>query len=162
MQRQRIRAAFDSILNLCGFVSCAGLAALTIIVIADILFRNLGIAKWPWLNEITEYLLTISTFFGAPWLLRHHGHVKVDVVLRLVPRAVGQMLEKFANLIGLLVCGLLFHVALRVIVDTHAVGALVFKNLIFPEWYLQIPMVICFGLCTLEFLDRVITGKTEA
>ncbi|BCH25770.1 hypothetical protein MesoLjLb_55550 [Mesorhizobium sp. L-8-3] len=162
MQRQPFRAAFQAVFKFCGIIACAGFGALTVIVTADILFRNLAIAKWPWLNEITEYLLTISTFFGAPWLLREYGHVNVDVVLRLVPRAAAQVLGRLANLFGLMICGLLFYEASRVIVDTRGAGSLVFKNLIFPEWYLQIPIVVCFGLCTLEFLGRVIERRTEA
>lgn len=160
MQPSFLRAAFDLLIRSCGFIACAGFAALTVLVALDILFRNLSIANWPWLNEITEYLLTLSTFFGAPWLLRRHGHVNVDVVLRLVPAPVASAFQRQSNLIGLAICGLLFYVSLQVILDTRAVGSLVFKNLVFPEWYLQIPMVCCFAICTLEFLGRVI-ARTE-
>lgn len=147
---------FDLIIRACGLVACAGLGLLSVLVVASILLRNLGIAKWPWLNEVTEYLLTISTFLGAPWLLRSNGHVSVDVVLKLVPRAVTRVLLRAVNVAGAAICGLLLYEALRVITDTYAVGSLVFKNLIFPEWYMQVPMVICFALCFAEFLARLI------
>ncbi len=162
MRRQPLHSSLDAVFKLCGFVASASFGALTLNVTADILFRNLGIAKWPWLNEVTEYLLTIATFFGAPWLLRAHGHVNVDVVLRLVPDVVAGLLGRLANILGQLICALMFYESLRVIADTRAVGSLVFKNLIFPEWYLQIPMVVCFGLCTLELLGRVLQGRVEA
>ncbi len=153
---------FNQIIRMCGFVACAGFGVLALAVIADILFRNLGIAEFPWMNEVTEYLLTISTFFGAPWLLRMNGHVNVDVLLQAVPRRMLPLFNLLANVAGVLICGLMFIYAMRVMIDTRAMGSMVFKVLSFPEWYLQVPMVVCFGLCTLEFLGRFFKRQVVA
>ena len=149
------------VMRLCGGISAAALALLSILVVGDVVLRNTGLLRWSWLNELTEYLLTISTFTGAPWVLHNHGHVNVDVLLRTVSAAKARWLVKASNLFGGVISAILLVVAVRVTFDSYALGSLVFKNLIFPEWYLMTPMVLCFGLCTAEFLTRIVTGEVR-
>ncbi|WP_353476411.1 TRAP transporter small permease (plasmid) [Salipiger sp. H15] len=149
------------VMKACGAISASGLALLSVLVVADVFLRNTGLVRWPWINELTEYLLTISTFTGAPWVLHHHGHVNVDVLLRSVSEAKARWLVRASNLVGGAISAILLVVAVRVTLDSHALGSLVFKNLIFPEWYLMTPMVLCFGLCTAEFLARILRREVR-
>ncbi|MEH6834911.1 MULTISPECIES: TRAP transporter small permease [Falsihalocynthiibacter] len=138
-----------------GALSAFGFAAIAIVVCADVLIRNLELARIAWITEFTEYLLMLSTFFGAPWLLHAHGHVKVDILPRYLSPAKARRLEVIANLAGLLIMGLLFWRACLVTFDTWQRGSLVFKNLVFPEWYLLLPILVCLGMCLLEFALRL-------
>lgn len=138
-----------------GMIAAAGFGLIALLVAADIALRNLGILGWPWLNEVTEYLLTISTFLGAPWVLHHGGHVNVDILLRVVPPAVARATVRLAYAVGLVICAACLWIAASALLDIRSTGAQVFKNLVFPEWWLMVPMVWCFGLCTLEFAVRL-------
>lgn len=155
MQRSRADLAVGALVAPGGAIAAAGFGLIALLVSADILLRNLGVLNWPWLNEVTEYLLTISTFLGAPWVLHHGGHVNVDILLRVVPPAVARVTVRAAYATGLAVSALCLWFAVSALLDTRATGAQVFKNLVFPEWWLMLPLVWCFGLCTLDFAARL-------
>ncbi len=144
------------VFTLSGGIAALGFGLLALVVVLDIFVRNLGLAKWPWLNEITEYLLTISTFGGAPWVLRQSAHVNVDVVLRLLPRAVAFHATRLSYLLGLVISGLVTWLAITAARDSYSIGSMVFKNLVFPEWWMMVPVIWCFGLCSLEFFLRIV------
>lgn len=152
---QRLDVAMRMLVAPGGVVAALGFGLIAVLVTFDIILRNAGIVAWPWLNEVTEYLLTISTFLGAPWVLHHGGHVNVDILLRMVPPVVARALVRLACGVGLVVCALCLWIAVSALLDMRDAGAQVFKNLVFPEWWLMMPMVWCFGLCSLEFAARL-------
>ena len=64
------------------------LLAMVVIVTADIVLRNLDAQRhFVWANEVSEYSLYLITLLTAPWLLRRGQHVRLDIILTLVPRA---------------------------------------------------------------------------
>ncbi|WP_170842133.1 TRAP transporter small permease [Pacificibacter marinus] len=138
-----------------GAASAVGFAAIAIVVCADVVIRNLALARISWVSEFTEYLMMVSTFLGAPWLLHAHGHVQVDILPRAFSQVNARRLTVVANISGMAITGILFWRACLVIFDTWQLGSLVFKNLIFPEWYLLVPILICLGMCFLEFTLRL-------
>lgn len=145
----------DRLMMVAGGISVAGFALMAIMVLADVFIRNLSLANVPWLNEVTEYLLTIATFAGAPWVLHYSGHVNVDILLRIVSGPAARLLTLIAHFIGFAISAIVFCLSVSASLDSYGSGAQVFKNLIFPEWYLMLPVVWCFGLCSLEFLARL-------
>ena len=150
-----IRNSMNWTMRCFGAAAAVGFAAIAIVVSADVVIRNLAIARLPWISELTEYLMMVSTFLGAPWLLHAHGHVQVDIVPRALSQINARRLAVVANVAGLAITGLLFWRACLVTFDTWQLGSLVFKNLVFPEWYLLAPILICLGMCFLEFAFRL-------
>jgi TRAP-type C4-dicarboxylate transport system permease small subunit len=45
--------------------------------------------------------------------------------------------------------------AWRMLADSRQAGSLVMKALVFPEWWLYVPVPICFALLSLECARRV-------
>lgn len=133
----------------------AALAALLLGVTAlaitlDVIARNVGLGTLPWILEVSEYVLPLATFLAAPWLLHRNEHVRLDVLLTAFPR-----LGVLANLVGLAVCGVLVVYGVRTILNSAAQGSMVFKSVVFPEWWLYAPVPLCFGLLSIEFLRRL-------
>ena len=133
----------------------AALAALLLGVTAlaitlDVIARNVGLGTLPWILEVSEYVLPLATFLAAPWLLHRNEHVRLDVLLTAFPR-----LNHVANLVGLSVCGVLVVYGVRTILNSAAQGSMVFKSVVFPEWWLYAPVPLCFGLLSIEFLRRL-------
>lgn len=153
-----MRWGLDRLMMVAGAISVVGFALMAVVVLTDVVTRNLGVATLPWLNEVTEYLLTIATFSGAPWLLHESGHVNVDILLRTVSADKARLLVFAAHVVGLVICAIVFCLSVSATLDSYGSGAQVFKNLIFPEWYLMLPVVWCFALCSLEFLNRLTGG----
>ncbi len=151
----------NRLFSLSGAIAGAGFGLLALIVSADILIRNMGLAKWPWLNELTEYLLTVSTFGGAPWVLRQAGHVNVDILLRVVPAVIATVLLRASYALGLAISVIVTWLAVSAARDSFSSGSIVFKNLVFPEWWMMVPVIWCFALCSVEFLARLAWGEDQ-
>lgn len=151
----------NTLFSISGAIAGTGFGLLALIVTADILIRNMGLAKWPWLNELTEYLLTISTFGGAPWVLRQAGHVNVDILLRVVPAYIANLLLRASYALGLVISVIITWLAVSAARDSFSSGSIVFKNLVFPEWWMMVPVIWCFALCSLEFLMRFTSGEDQ-
>ena len=65
------------------------LLAMMLMICGDVLLRNVAVPGLPrgiaWSNEISELMLYLLTMLAAPWLLRGGRHIRVDIVLRVLP-----------------------------------------------------------------------------
>ena len=131
-------------------VAAVLLGASALAITLDVVGRNLGLATLPWILEVSEYVLPLATFLIAPWLLYRNGHVRLDILLRSRP-----WLGHVTNVVGLAVCVVLVIYGVRTILNSAAQGAMIFKSVVFPEWWLYVPVPICFALLTIEFVRRM-------
>jgi TRAP-type C4-dicarboxylate transport system permease small subunit len=88
-------------------------------------------------------------------LLRQGQHIRVDIVLRLLPARIGWLLEWFGDIVGVICCLYFVWYGTRVAAASFESGALSIKTLIIPEWWLLAPMPAAFALLALEFLFRM-------
>lgn len=146
---------YHLIMSSCGAIAAVTFGLMSLLVTADVVLRNLNIDLIPAGVEITEYMLMIATFIAAPWLLYHNGHIRVDVLVNILPKTLQRLLSLLCNLIGLLVCGVLTQQSFMVLLDAHQQGSVVFKELIFPEWWLSLPLLIGAALLSIEFIRRL-------
>ena len=159
---QRITAAFGRFYDALAGVAALLLLAMVAIVTADIVLRNLGQHGFSWADEVSEYALYFITLCTAPWLLRRGQHVRIDIVLTIVPPTVAWLMEALADIIGLTVCLVLVRYGAAMAHDSWRIGAITIKNLVFPEWWLLAPLPVCFLLLAAEFvmrLHRLLTGE---
>jgi TRAP-type C4-dicarboxylate transport system permease small subunit len=139
---------------LCNLFAIA-LGVIVLAVCADIILRNLGLTSFPWTIELTEYVLYGGTFLAAPRVLRSAGHVRVEIVHDLVPRSVGRLLDRVADLLGLGISAVLLWFGAATAIDAYRSGMIQFKNLIVPEWILLTPIPVGCALLCVEFLLRL-------
>jgi len=141
---------YDRVLQ--GLAACAAvlLGASALAITLDVVGRNVGLGTLPWILEVSEYVLPLATFLVAPWLLRRNEHVRLDVLLRAWP-----WLHHLTNVIGLAVCAVLVLYGVRTILNSAQQGAMVFKSVVFPEWWLYAPVPLCFTLLSVEFVRRL-------
>ena len=135
-----------------GLAACAavllGVSALAITL--DVVGRNVGLGTLPWILEVSEYVLPLATFLVAPWLLYRNEHVRLDMLLNVWPR-----LGHITNVVGLAVSVVLVLYGVRTILNSANQGAMIFKSVVFPEWWLYVPVPLCFALLTIEFVRRL-------
>jgi TRAP-type transport system small permease protein len=141
---------YDRLLQ--GLAACAAvlLGASALAITLDVVGRNVGLGSLPWILEVSEYVLPIATFLVAPWLLRRNEHVRLDILLRAWPR-----LGHVTNVFGLAVSAVLVLYGVRTILNSADQGAMVFKSVVFPEWWLYAPVPLCFSLLAVEFVRRL-------
>ena len=87
--------------------ACLLLLFMTLLIGADVATRTLGVGGIAWSNEVSENILYLITLLSAPWLLRQGQHIRVDILLRVIPPRIGWLFEWVSDLIGL-ACSLYF------------------------------------------------------
>jgi TRAP-type transport system small permease protein len=147
--------AYRSLLRAGAVASALLLGVLALLVPADVVARNLGWGTLPWILEVSEYCLPLATFLVAPWLLSRSEHVRVDVLVTLLPRRVARVLDVLADAAGLAVCAVFVVYGIRAVTGSAQQGALVIKSVVFPEWWLFAPVPVSFAFLAVEFLRRL-------
>jgi TRAP-type C4-dicarboxylate transport system permease small subunit len=158
----RASAVFGRLVDALASAAALILLAMVGIVTADIVLRNLVGASFAWANEISEYALYLMTLLTAPWLLRRGRHVRLDIILTLVPARVAWLMEALGDVIGFAVCITLIRYGLDMTLDSARLGAVTIKNLVFAEWWLLAPLPAAFALLAVEFVfrfQRLIAGE---
>ncbi len=158
----RLSSAFGRLFDALAMLAALILLAMVIVVTADILLRNLVRGSISWSNEVSEYALYLITLLTAPWLLRRGQHVRLDIILTLVPARVAWLMEAAGDVLGFLVSLVLVRYGAAMTYDSAHLGAITIKNLVFPEWWLLAPLPITFALLTIEFafrLQRLMAGE---
>ncbi len=140
-----------------AFAWAAGilLGAMALAVTLDVVIRNLRLGNTGWVVELTEYSLPVATLLVAPWLLHRNEHVRLDALLVSVPRKLGVLLERVADVIGILICAVFVWFSIQLILDSARLGSMVVKTLAIPEWWQYVLMPVCFGLLAIEFARRL-------
>jgi TRAP-type C4-dicarboxylate transport system permease small subunit len=137
-----------------SLAGCAVLLAMMLVICVDVLLRNVrivpGMLGVPWANEVTEYALYMITMLTAPWLLRQGQHIRVDVLLRAIPRRLAWYCEWTVDLIALICCAMIAYYGLKAVLSSHAIDGTVVKVLSVPEWWLLAPLPATFTLLAIE------------
>jgi TRAP-type C4-dicarboxylate transport system permease small subunit len=144
----------------CGAGAALTIGVMALLVTFDVVARNTGIGSFPWVVEVSEYSLPLATFLAAPWLLYRNEHVRLDMLLTALPARAARQLDRLADVIGLLVCAVFVWYGMAVIQDSRNLGSLVIKTLVFPEWWLYLPVPLSFTLLGIEFARRM-AGRTQ-
>jgi TRAP-type C4-dicarboxylate transport system permease small subunit len=127
----------------------------TALIALDVALRNLAGTGFPWLIDAIEYGLFAGTFLAAPWVLREGAHVRVDIVVTALPPRGAALLETLADLIGLAVCLVLLWYGVKVTLTAQALGSMVLKSIMFPEWWALVVVPISSLLLAIEFVLRL-------
>lgn len=151
----RLSQAYGRILDGLMLAACLLLLAMTLLIGADVVTRNLGLGGIAWSGEVSEDILYLLTLMAAPWLLRQGQHIRVDIMLRALPARIGWLLEWVGDVLGL-ACSLYFiWYGWKVLAASYQAGAITIKTLVTPEWWLLAPLPLAFGLFAIEFIFRM-------
>lgn len=140
-----------------AMLSAAGvlLLVMTLMIGADVFLRNIGLGGVPPSNELSEDCLYLVTLLAAPGLLRQGQHIRVDIVLKVLPLRLGWFMEWAGDTIGLACCLVFVWYGVSVTAASLADGAISIKTLVLPEWWLLAPMPVAFALLAIEFVFRM-------
>jgi TRAP-type transport system small permease protein len=141
----------DAMLTVAGVL----VFVMTLMIGADVFLRNIDAGGVPPSNELSEDCLYLVTLLAAPGLLRQGQHIRVDIVLRVLPLRLGWFLEWVSDVIGLACCLVFVWYGTGVAMASLADGALSIKTLVLPEWWLLAPMPVAFALLAVEFVFRM-------
>jgi len=146
---------FGRILTLLALLVALAFGLGTALIALDVALRNLAGIGFPWLIDVIEYGLFAGTFLAAPWVLREGAHVRVDILVTSLPSRGAALLETLADLIGLAVCLVLLWYGVKVTLTAQALGSMVLKSIIFPEWWALVVIPLSSLLLAIEFVLRL-------
>ncbi len=159
MTLQRLSALYGRLLGALALIGCAVLFAMMVLICGDVLLRNVrlvpGVYGISWANEVTEYALYAITLLTAPWLLREGRHIRIDVLLRVVPPKLAWYSEWLCDLMALAACVAIAFAGWNATAASLAIDAMVVKTLTVPEWWLLAPLQFTFALLAIEVLFRM-------
>lgn len=159
---QRLSDSYGRFLDVLALVAAGIVLAMVGLISLDVALRNLFSTGIAWSNEITEYALYVTALFAAPWLLRQGQHVRIDMIVRLVPPYAGWVMEWIADLLGFAVSVCIAWYGVGITLDSQRMNSLSIKTLVFPEWWLLAPLPVAFILIAVEFVFRMHRLKTGA
>jgi TRAP-type transport system small permease protein len=69
------------------------LAAMAVLVFANVISRYLLNFSWIWIEELTRYMMVWVGFLGSGLVLRLGAHIGVDILQEALPRRAAQALR---------------------------------------------------------------------
>ena len=132
---------------------------MTLVICADVLLRNValipGVDGLAWSNELSETGLYLVTMLSAPWLLREGRHIRVDILLRVLPARVGWYCEWVSDAIAFACCAVMVFYGTQSTWTSYTQGSISIKTLVMPEWWVLAPLPAAFALLAVEVLFRM-------
>ena len=154
-----LSGGYGRFLERLALLGCAILLLMMLLIVADVTLRNLAIPGLPaglaWSTEISELMLYLITMCVSPWLLRQGQHIRVDIVLQVIPRKLAWRLEWVGDLIGFGCCLVMAWYGSLAALASYTSGAVNIKTLVTPEWWALAPLPVVFILLGIEMIFRM-------
>lgn len=137
---------------LIGIIGVAALALAAYQMISRYGFPDAAIS---WSEEVVVYLLIAAAFLSGSLLVEEDGHVRADLVLRILPPGIQRSVEIGNCVIALAFCAGLTWLGFGVARDAYELGERSLSALSFPMWLYYATLPLGAALMTLRYLCRL-------
>lgn len=154
----------DRLFAACGGLAAFFLAAICVLVLAQVVGRLLGIAV-PSADEFAGYCLSASTFLALGYALRRGGHIRVTLLLDRLPPGRRRAAEGACVTAGLALSLYITVNTAEMVYYSIAYGDLTQGLVPIPLWIPQSGMMIGVTVLSLAFLAegiRLLRGLDPA
>ena len=145
-----------------GLATVAGLivAGICLLIIYDVIARNLGWQPPASTVALTEYAMLYLTMAAAPYLVRMKGHIVVEVLYRRLNAAAQRLLDRLILILCMLIALIVSFTAMRLMVEALQRGEIEVRSLDAPRWVLFAPLCVGFFLMATEFLRLLVRQES--
>lgn len=140
----------DRLFASCGVLAALFLAAICLLVLAQIVGRLFGVLV-PSADEFAGYCLAASSFLALGYALRRNSHIRVTLVLNRFPPARRRFMEGVCLIGGLAISGYLTWHTLEMVWYSISFGDVTQGLVPIPLWIPQSGMAIGTVVLTLAF-----------
>ncbi|TPJ57625.1 TRAP transporter small permease [Mesorhizobium sp. B2-6-1] len=145
----------DMLSTFLSYVSGTSFLALAFYISWEAVARKFGLPYTGASDELSGYTLAVAAALGLGHTLRMGEHVRIDVIVTLLPQRLQRVLLTVAIALVGLVAGLLFVYAVKLGLQSHAIGARGISRLHAP---LAVPQfMVAFGLGVLTLQAAILT-----
>jgi len=107
------------------------------------------------LVEYSAYALVYVAFLAAPWILKNHGHINVDMVEVALPEVGRQILKICTGVMGLVICAIITYYGTIVTISNIQNDIRVLDSMNTPQFMLVgVVPIGCFFLC-IQFIRNI-------
>lgn len=168
-----MRRFLDSLYRFGGYISALQLTAIMVLVVLQVSGRvldkillalgmdSLGL-QIPGLAELAGFLLLGATFTGLAYTLAVGGHIRVDLLHRVLSAGIQKALDLLVTVIALAITGYATWYSVLLAYDSYDFGDLSIGMVPVPLWIPQAVMVvglIWLLVALLDVLIGLITGR---
>lgn len=89
------------------------LAAMTVIIIYQVVLRYVFSASNAWSEELARYLMIFAVMVGSAIALRKNSHLQIDMLINLLKPRAKNVLTIVSTLVGIVFLGYLFVYSLN-------------------------------------------------
>ncbi|MGE0423523.1 MAG: TRAP transporter small permease [Reyranellaceae bacterium] len=137
---------------LIGALGALGLAIYLVQIAGRYLMPGVDTA---WGEELTVYIMIWGTMLSASLLVREDGHVRADLLLRMLPAWRQRWIELVNCVIAIAFCAGLTWFGAYLSWDSFDLGERSNTSLGFPLWLYYACLPACAGLMTLRYVIRL-------
>lgn len=106
-------------------------------------------------DEVVVYVAVWGVFLAASQLVRTDGHVRPDIVLRLLPAGVQRWVESFNCCVAIAFCAGLAWYGLQIVIAAWELDERSETGLAFPMWIYDAAVMTGGGLMALRYVIRL-------
>lgn len=141
--------------TLSGWLSGVFLVLICLLVVAQILARQLG-TMVPAADEFAAYAMAASGFLALPYALQRGAHIRVELMLRLLPQGARRAADVLATLVGLGIAAYLAWYCALFVMESYEFKEVSSGLLPIPMWLPQLPMLLGTLILAIAMAERLV------
>ena len=157
-----LERAFDRVITGLNYLAGCILLFMAGAVLYEVFMRYLFNAPTRWVIEFSEYMLLYMALLAAAWVLKQEGHVRVEMLVDVLPHNVKAGLHAVTSWVGAVVCALFGWYGAALTWETFWSGEVLFRAVHVPKWAVLVSLPIGLLLLTLQFIRRAFGFRGSA
>ncbi|MFT4794938.1 MAG: TRAP-type C4-dicarboxylate transport system permease small subunit [Paracoccaceae bacterium] len=154
--------ALDLLYKAAGAIAALSILGISLLVTAQVSLNILARIGGPELSytipsyaDFAGYFLATATFMALAYTLRAGGHIRVNLVVQVMPPRARWVFEVLALSLGTAVAGCATWFSVGLIRESIAFGDMSYGIVAIPLWMPQTSMVTGLGLLTVALLHTL-------
>lgn len=155
---ERTGALVDRVFDAQLVIAMCALVAMMLLVLADVLMRNLLGAPIRGTFELVELLLAIAFFYSLPKIVADGSHLVLELIDPLVSSRTVVLLNRIGSLVGTLILVFLFYAMVQQMLGAYRWGDRMLE-IDAPKWIIWAVALVGFAGAILATLRPLLPTK---
>jgi TRAP-type C4-dicarboxylate transport system permease small subunit len=153
---KRLASVIEEISNWAARVSAVVLGLMTVLILIEILLWNMASKTTLIADEYSAYGLALIIFLGAGFCLKERGHIRITLVLGLLPQRLERLITFVATAVTTVFFGYLWWYLFKMVQSTVRYQSTSGTLTNTPLWIPQTLMLIGAGCFFLQFVGTTV------
>lgn|SRR5690625_3051347 len=145
----------ENLAKACGVLAAVFLVALAVVILVQIIGRMFG-RLIPSADDFAVWAMASSVFLGLPYAMLRGDHIRVTLVLQILPKSLHYGYEIIATLIAIVVAAWGSYYSIIFVYESFIYNEVAPGMVPVPMWIPQLGMPIGLVLFTLMLMRRLV------